>query len=131
MAKLSTEICNNSWLIYGSKIGLKLGFCSGLFCCIQVAWHKPHTNFYKLNIDGAFNEKENLGSLVGVFRNHNGHWIAGFQHHCPAILPLQTKLEALKEGLNIVFTKGFTPLIIETDATEVVNAPAEAAVNPA
>ncbi|XP_070055386.1 uncharacterized protein [Nicotiana tomentosiformis] len=97
---------------------------------IKVAWHKPLLNFYKLNIDDAFKEKENLGGLGGVFRNHIGHWIAGFQHHCPAISALQTELEALKEGLNIALTKGFTPQIIETDATKVVNAPAEAAVNP-
>ncbi|XP_019248761.1 PREDICTED: uncharacterized protein LOC109228032 [Nicotiana attenuata] len=77
----------------------------------------PHS-FYKLIIDGAFKEKEKLEGLGGVFRNHNGHWIAGFQHHCSAISPLQAKLEALKEDLIVALTKGFTPLIIETDATE-------------
>ncbi|OIT21097.1 hypothetical protein A4A49_65458, partial [Nicotiana attenuata] len=49
-------------------------------------------------------------------------WIAGLQHHCPAISSLQTELEALKEGLNVAMAKGFTPLIIETDVTEVIKA---------
>ncbi|XP_075105097.1 uncharacterized protein LOC142179285 [Nicotiana tabacum] len=69
--------------------------------------------FYKLNIDDAFRKKEYLGGLDGVFKNSNGHWIAGFQHHYSAISSLQTELEVLKEGLNIAMTKRFTPLVIE------------------
>lgn len=45
----------------------------------------------------------------------------GFQHRCPATSPIQAELLALKEGLSISLMKGFTPLIIETDDTEVIN----------
>lgn len=35
-------------------------------------------------------------------------------------IPLLSKLEALKEGLQIALSNGFTLLIIETDSTEVI-----------
>ncbi|XP_070003146.1 uncharacterized protein [Nicotiana sylvestris] len=94
---------------------------------IMVAWHKPHKG--SLNIDGAFRKRDNLAGLGGSFRDSNGQWIMGFQHHCLASSPLQAELEALKEGLYIAMTKGLTPLVIKTDSTKVVNAPAEVANN--
>lgn len=39
----------------------------------------------------------------------------------PLKLPLQAELEALKEGLSIALTYGYTPLMIETNATEVIS----------
>uniref|UniRef100_A0A1S3Y7J9 RNase H type-1 domain-containing protein n=1 Tax=Nicotiana tabacum TaxID=4097 RepID=A0A1S3Y7J9_TOBAC len=83
---------------------------------IKIGWHKPPPHSYKLNIDGAFNDKEKVGGLGGLFRDHNGHWLLGYQHRCPA-RSLHVELQALKEGFKIALMKGFTPLIVETDAT--------------
>nr|XP_016506733.1 PREDICTED: uncharacterized protein LOC107824476 [Nicotiana tabacum] len=86
----------------------------------MVAWHKPPAGSLKLNIDGAFSKNLNLAGLGGSFKDDHGQWIMGYQHHCPASLPLQCELEALKEGLQIALAHGFTSLVIETDSTEVV-----------
>ncbi|OIS98359.1 hypothetical protein A4A49_60973, partial [Nicotiana attenuata] len=63
-----------------------------------------------------------LAGLEGTIRDSSGHWILGFQHQCPASSALHSELEALKEGLNLTLNKGLTPLVIETDSTEVIKA---------
>ncbi|OIT39804.1 hypothetical protein A4A49_62788, partial [Nicotiana attenuata] len=58
--------------------------------------------------------------MGGVFRNDRGDWLFGFQHSKPSSSPLQSELEALKLGLSIALKYGFSPLIVETDATELI-----------
>ncbi|XP_070022477.1 uncharacterized protein [Nicotiana sylvestris] len=87
---------------------------------IKVSWHKPHVGQLKLNVDGVFSKNYNLAGLGGYFRDSHGHWILDYQHHCPASSPLQCELEALKEGLKIALSHGFTLLVIETDSMEVI-----------
>ncbi|XP_019266819.1 PREDICTED: uncharacterized protein LOC109244217 [Nicotiana attenuata] len=61
-----------------------------------------------------------MGGMGGVFRDHKGDWIMGYQHSSPSSSPLQAELEALKEGFSIILTHGYTPPVVETDATKVI-----------
>ncbi|XP_019228330.1 PREDICTED: uncharacterized protein LOC109209504 [Nicotiana attenuata] len=63
-----------------------------------------------------------MGGLGGVFRNHRGDWILGFQDSKPSTSPLQSELEALRLGLLTVVHHGLSPLIVETDATDLIHA---------
>ncbi|XP_070015806.1 uncharacterized protein [Nicotiana sylvestris] len=58
--------------------------------------------------------------MGGVFRNDRGDWLLGFQHSKPSSSPLQSELEALKLGLSIALNYDFSPLIVETDAAELI-----------
>lgn len=68
---------------------------------LHIRWHAPQRNWFKLNIDGAYTKQPNGTSLGGVFKDHTGKWILGFQKRCAATSPLHVELQAIYEGLQI------------------------------
>ncbi|KAJ1408961.1 Ribonuclease H domain [Sesbania bispinosa] len=59
-------------------------------------------------------------ALGGVLRDHEGRWIDGFSGCVAGGDSLRAELLAMKEGINLAWTKGITSLICETDSLEVV-----------
>ncbi|XP_075102068.1 uncharacterized protein LOC142177427 [Nicotiana tabacum] len=89
---------------------------------VNITWHAPQKYWYKLNIDGAYkNGAKNLG-LGGVFTDHIGTWIIGFQRQHTTISPLHTELQAIYDGLLLAIKFKLFPLEVETDSTEAINA---------
>lgn len=89
---------------------------------INITWHAPQKYWYKLNTDGAFNNNEKLSGLGGVFWDHLGVWIMGFQKRNTATSLLQAELQGIHEGLKIATKFNLSPLELETNSTEAINA---------
>ncbi|OIT20739.1 putative ribonuclease h protein, partial [Nicotiana attenuata] len=87
---------------------------------VKIKWHPPPKDWYKINIDGAFNEENMQGGISGVIRNNNGDWILGFNAKCESTSPIHSELLAFRQALHITMQGNFIPCKIETDATEVI-----------
>ncbi|XP_019234422.1 PREDICTED: uncharacterized protein LOC109214912 [Nicotiana attenuata] len=92
---------------------------------IKIKWYKPPRGWFKLNIDGSFNNHNQKCGLRGIFRNTNGKWVVGFAKSTHANGSLEAEMKALKEELKTTKEWSLFPLEIETDSMEVVHAPAE------
>ncbi|XP_019238046.1 PREDICTED: uncharacterized protein LOC109218159 [Nicotiana attenuata] len=88
---------------------------------VKVKWHPPPKDWYKINIDGAFNEEHLHGGISGVIRNNKGEWTLDFYTKCASISPIHAELLAFRQALQTLMKGNFTPCEIETDATEVLN----------
>ncbi|KAK9021456.1 hypothetical protein V6N11_011443 [Hibiscus sabdariffa] len=60
----------------------------------------------------------NAGAVGGLFRDHSGAWIAGFQQAIGKCSPLHAELWALFIGFQYAWELGFTTLQIQTDCKE-------------
>ncbi|XP_019224525.1 PREDICTED: uncharacterized protein LOC109206186 [Nicotiana attenuata] len=88
---------------------------------VKVKWHPPPQDWYKINIDGAFNEENLHGGISGVIRNNRGEWMLGYYKKCESISPIHAELLAFRQALQTIMKENFTPCEIETDATEVIH----------
>ncbi|XP_075080492.1 uncharacterized protein LOC142165992 [Nicotiana tabacum] len=93
-------------------------------------YQRTPKGWFKLNIDASFNKNLQKCGLGGVIRNANGHWIVGYAKSAHARGSLHSEIKALLAGLKTTLNWGMFPLQIETDSTEVVNAPTEACNHP-
>ncbi|KAK8480884.1 hypothetical protein V6N11_061841 [Hibiscus sabdariffa] len=84
-------------------------------------WRRPDPGWICLNVDGAVSRGSNAGAVGGLFRDHSGAWIAGFQQAIGKCSPLHAELWALFIGFQYAWELGFTTLQIQTDCKEVVN----------
>lgn len=85
-------------------------------------WHAPQRNWFKLNTNGAYKKHPNGIGLEGVFKDHTGRWILGFQKKYVANSPLHVELQAIYQGLQIATKFDLLPLEVEIDSTEAINA---------
>ncbi|OIT26331.1 hypothetical protein A4A49_55987, partial [Nicotiana attenuata] len=76
----------------------------------------PLQGYYKLNIDGAYDNQSHKGGAVGVFCNDSGAWVYGFTKHLIYTDTLQAELLALYHGLLIEKARNYKPLQVETDS---------------
>ncbi|KAK8589339.1 hypothetical protein V6N13_088186 [Hibiscus sabdariffa] len=60
------------------------------------------------------------GAIGGLYRDHSGSWIAGFQMTIGKCSPLQDELCALFIDLKYAWDLGFMTLQVQTDCKEVV-----------
>nr|XP_016432746.1 PREDICTED: uncharacterized protein LOC107759347 [Nicotiana tabacum] len=92
---------------------------------ILAKWLKPTCNHIKLNTDSSFNEETSTCGFGGLFGDNNGKWVLGFQGSLPGLSLLHAELMALKTSLYLAMEQGFTNLEVESDSTDVIDAPGE------
>lgn len=61
----------------------------------------PPTEGMKLNVNGSFDYKKNVGGAGGLIRDKHGNWVRGFSAKFTAQSPLDTETNALYLGLKI------------------------------
>ena len=88
--------------------------------CIPVAWQKPPLGWAKLNTDGSALGNPGRAGGGGVIRDHLGHWIKGYNRALGTTNSFITELWALRDGLIIAKELGLCNLIVELDASSVV-----------
>lgn len=77
-------------------------------------WRKPPLGWYKLNLDGAHNKaKSRIG---GVVRDHNDHWILGFNIRVHAASCTHAELMAFEQSLKFAIERNLLPMEIESDS---------------
>ncbi|KAL4282284.1 hypothetical protein GQ457_03G032640 [Hibiscus cannabinus] len=84
-------------------------------------WQEPEPDWICLNVDAAVSPKSSSGSIGGVFRNHTGSWILGFQKQIGIVSILQTELWAIFIGLQIAWEQNFLFVTVQSDSMEAVN----------
>ncbi|KAL4295600.1 hypothetical protein GQ457_12G010160 [Hibiscus cannabinus] len=89
--------------------------------CEPRTWRRSDPGWICLNVDGAVSKGTNAGAIGGLFRDHSGAWIAGFQQAIGKCSPLHAELWDLFIGLQYAWELGLTILQIQTDCKEVVN----------
>lgn len=53
---------------------------------------------------------------VNLIRNHVGEWICGFSGSCGYADNLTTEVQAIKNGLDLVWDRGYRNVILESDS---------------
>ncbi|OIT31622.1 hypothetical protein A4A49_53908 [Nicotiana attenuata] len=76
----------------------------------------PAQGYYKLNIDGAFDNHSHKVGAGRVFRDASGTWVYGFTKQLRHADILQAELLALYHGLLLANACNFRPLQVETDS---------------
>ncbi|GAV83710.1 RVT_3 domain-containing protein [Cephalotus follicularis] len=89
---------------------------SGLKPAQLVAWERPLSLFFKLNIDGS--SKGNPGNLGagGLIRDNSGNWVLGFTCFIGVCFSIQAKLWGLREGLKLALNMHIENPLVETDS---------------
>lgn len=59
--------------------------------------------------------------ISGVFRNHLGDWLLGFNRNIGIASNILVEAWAIREGLQIAVRKNWSMLIIESDSTTMVD----------
>ncbi|KAE8694589.1 hypothetical protein F3Y22_tig00110777pilonHSYRG00051 [Hibiscus syriacus] len=70
-------------------------------------WKAPNPGWISLNVDGAVSIHTGSGVVGGVFRDHEGAWVLGFNKTIGITQPLQAELWAIFIGIQIVWDHGF------------------------
>ncbi|KAL4283340.1 hypothetical protein GQ457_16G019060 [Hibiscus cannabinus] len=85
-------------------------------------WHPPPTGSVKINVDGAFLPSAHLGAIGVLARDSSGVVLGGFARPVPAIGPVSAvEASALLAGLEYAIARGWTSVLVESDATILVN----------
>ncbi|KAE8690478.1 hypothetical protein F3Y22_tig00110895pilonHSYRG00551 [Hibiscus syriacus] len=87
---------------------------------VPVYWKVPNPGWISLNVDGAVSIHTGFGTVGGVFRDHEGAWVFGFNKTIGITEPLQAELWAIFIGIQIAWDHGFEFLIVHTDSLEAV-----------
>ncbi|KAJ9185788.1 hypothetical protein P3X46_005380 [Hevea brasiliensis] len=87
---------------------------------IQISWSPPPINWVKLNTDGSVVADSNLA--VGLFRDANGFWLAGFGLNLDACDIYSAELWGILQGLQLAWQYGFRQLVVKVDNMAAVNA---------
>jgi ribonuclease HI len=86
----------------------------------RIKWSKPAAGWVKLNTDGAYSSSCGLAGGGGLLRDSNGNWIHGFARFLGNCSSTIAELWALKDGLTLAHSLGFSLISIELDAEMVV-----------
>lgn len=82
-------------------------------------WVKPIPGYYKLNVDGSF--QDGKAAYGGLLRNDAGQLIWGFVGYCGFTNALHAELMALKERLSTFHNKNALRVVIESNSSQAVN----------
>ncbi|KAL6530866.1 hypothetical protein OROGR_014726 [Orobanche gracilis] len=101
------------------------------FCCPNVGdegvfmgnhWAPPPRGSLKVNTDGScYQETSRMGG-GGVVRDEHGHWILGFASQTWGGTAFMAEITALRDGLEMVWNRGYRHVIFETDCEEILQA---------
>ncbi|XP_033508493.2 uncharacterized protein [Nicotiana tomentosiformis] len=82
-------------------------------------WHLLEVGTLKLNIDGAACASTGQGGIGGVFRNNRGDCVMSYMKYLTNTSAITAELQTLWEGLRIAIDHMLSPIVIDTDSTEV------------
>ena len=86
-------------------------------------WKLPLHNYVKINIDGAFHSKSNMGGWGFIVRNDRGYPVAAGEGHSVGIYSaLHAEAIAMLQAFKITSQIGCNRVQLETDATELKRA---------
>jgi ribonuclease HI len=87
-----------------------------------IRWSKPEKRNYKLNVDASFHPN-GWGAVAAVIRNDLGEAVAGGARPMINLLDSTTaEAAALKFGPRIIERLGCSPVMVESDNLEVIDA---------
>ncbi|XP_073057086.1 uncharacterized protein [Primulina eburnea] len=86
-------------------------------------WKPPEANYLKLNVDACYNEHLNHYSVGGALRDNQGRLLLAFgkQISKPNSV-LMGELEAIHEGIKLLYDKHFHDVQVTTDSLLAVQA---------
>jgi ribonuclease HI len=88
----------------------------------QLQWCKPPLNMYKANIDACF-YPNGMGAVAVVIHNDHGEVIVGGAWPKLNLLDATTaEAEALRHGLQMIEIVGCSPVIVESDCLQLIDA---------
>ncbi|KAL5827366.1 hypothetical protein ACOSQ3_019208 [Xanthoceras sorbifolium] len=78
--------------------------------------------WFKLNVDASLKCSESLVGLGAVIRDGNGLFMAGLSRKLFGSVPIEVaEASTILNGLHLVIDSGFTYLLVESDALNVIN----------
>ncbi|KAK8684255.1 hypothetical protein V6N13_040285 [Hibiscus sabdariffa] len=85
-------------------------------------WRPPPAGSVKINVDGAFLPSARLGAIGVLARDSSGAVLGGFAQPIPALGPASAvEASALFAGLEYAIARGWTSVLVESDAAVLVN----------
>ena len=98
--------------------GASLGAGGGL---LVSRWTPQRVGEVKVNTDGSFGDVTRKMSWGGVIRDHEGSWLGGFAGSGPEGNALLAEAFAVRDGLALVWSRGYRKVHCETDCLELIN----------
>ncbi|KAF7830619.1 Trimethylguanosine synthase [Senna tora] len=83
---------------------------------IQIKWHPPIANWWKLNTDGACSGNPGPFAIGGIIRDHNGSFISGYSSYIGFGTALKAELWAISVGLRIALSLNCNFIHVESDS---------------
>ncbi|KAJ0047890.1 hypothetical protein Pint_16241 [Pistacia integerrima] len=87
---------------------------------VPVHWSPPPKDWVKLNIEGSSIWHLGCAGAGGIVRNEFGKWLLGYTETLGNCSSLTAELNALYQGLKLVWEKGFRKILVESASLEVV-----------
>ncbi|KAK9993202.1 hypothetical protein SO802_022905 [Lithocarpus litseifolius] len=88
---------------------------------IQVRWHYPPPNWFKLNTDGSSLGNLGLAGGGGLIRSEKGEWVKGFARAIGNTTSVAAELWALRDGIRLCIALKLPAVVIELDSKLVVD----------
>ena len=85
-------------------------------CSVLVSWHASPFGWVKINTDDSSLGNPGPAGAGGLIRDHNGSWICGFSQNVGFASSVLAEHWALKDGLSLVTSVGFSNVLIKLDA---------------
>ncbi|KAK2661569.1 hypothetical protein Ddye_000143 [Dipteronia dyeriana] len=89
---------------------------------VHSSWEPPHDGLFKINTDAVLSEKDKASGLRVVISDNKGRVMAflcrnvgGYYEPCIA------EAMAIRRGFRLAMESGLVPVVLESDALEVVN----------
>ncbi|KAL4385886.1 hypothetical protein GQ457_09G014090 [Hibiscus cannabinus] len=83
-------------------------------------WSSLPAQWVKLNCDGARRTNDNNASCGGIFQDSAGECLYGFSKFIGCCSIVETELWAIWVGLGLAWSKGFRPVMVETDCLDAI-----------
>lgn len=83
---------------------------------INVGWVRPIGHRVKVNTDRASKGNPGLATAGGLLRDSAGNWLAGFAYNIGVDSSLGAELWAIRSGLELAWSRGYTKLLVESDS---------------
>lgn len=87
----------------------------------MLCWCEPSVNWFKLNIDGTRSSITEKIGAGGVFRDHLGSWVDGFQVNIGTGEILDAEAQGLFFGLKLMTKHSIAHLEIESESAILVH----------
>ncbi|XP_042519276.1 uncharacterized protein LOC122093092 [Macadamia integrifolia] len=128
-------ICHEIGLCLGSSKG-EVKSISNLLCCrklglhveapkyilpLEVHWCKPHSNWFKINVDGSSLGNPGRASAGGIARNKEGQICNSFSIYLGIKKIFEAEFETVLEGLIMAKRYGASEVWVESDSAGVVS----------